>query len=149
MPLGLRVSLTRQPPPGSSLRPNCGGGTAPGKVAVVARQGAAQPRTLASPGVQEDILAVSDSAQGSAVNDCAQAIGEACGPDLHLSGGAAGNRTRCIKRLELRKCRSRRREARESTWGDQRVRRKVLIASTRRDRVTRHRKSHPWSPSKR
>jgi PknH-like extracellular domain len=46
-----------------------------GKVARVARRGAVEPRTLASPGIQQGILAVSDSAVGSSVDDCAQAIG--------------------------------------------------------------------------
>jgi hypothetical protein len=46
-----------------------------GKVAKVTRRGAIEPRTLAAPGIQQNILAVSDSAVGSPVGDCAQAIG--------------------------------------------------------------------------
>jgi hypothetical protein len=41
----------------------------------VARRGAVEPRTLASPGIQQGVLAVSDSAVGRSVDDCAQAIG--------------------------------------------------------------------------
>lgn len=46
-----------------------------GNVGVVTRHGAAASRTLASLGLQENILAVSDTARGSTVQDCAQALG--------------------------------------------------------------------------
>jgi PknH-like extracellular domain len=50
-------------------------GTCAGQTTEVERHGAVQQRILGAPGIQDDILAISDAAPGSAVNDCAQAIG--------------------------------------------------------------------------
>lgn len=46
-----------------------------GKVVMVDRKGSVEPRTLSLPGIQQDILAAADSAVGSGVDDCAQAVG--------------------------------------------------------------------------
>ena len=98
-PLWLRQRVTSFPDPASAAAymaaTQAHWGYCAGQVVLDARRGAAEPRTLASLGVQDDILAVSDAARGSTLPDCAQALGaksnvviqvDVCGAEQPLLG---------------------------------------------------------------